>query len=366
MSLYTFHHPTLGEIYGVKRGHDVVQFRGIPFASIPARFRQSVLTTSLPHQPFDATKPGPICPQLTSQTWPSFWEGPLASGGIALEMPLPDEFECLNLNITAPRECLEGQKSVPVLFYIHGGGFTVGSTSLQVSGREMYDGLRLVQRGLADGRPLVVVSINYRLGPLGFLASKELEAFNRSHKEHVGNYGLHDQRQALEWVSRFIGAFGGDADNVTLQGGSAGGTSCHFQAHFPGVKAKRAILSSGTSLALGAMPLSYLQDKYDDFARRFCPANVEGDAAVSALQAVPVEVFVDKPITAFYNPLIDNEWIKGRTATALQEYPTSVELMVGSCAFEVSLRHLIRPSRVVVLKQTTGRPHTFLNGCRRA
>jgi carboxylesterase type B len=199
----------------------------------------------------------------------------------------------------------------------------------------MYDALRLVQRGLADGRPLVVVSINYRLGPLGFLASKELQAFNRSHSEPVGNYGLHDQRQALEWVSRFIGAFGGDANNVTLQGGSAGGTSCHFQAHFPGVKAKRAILSSGTSLALGAMPLSYLQDKYDYFARKFCPAELEGEAAVLALQSVPVDEFVNKPITAFYNPLIDNEWIKERTATALQNNPTSVELMVGSCAFEV-------------------------------
>lgn len=225
---------------------------------------------------------------------------------------------------------------MPVLVYIHGGGFTVGSTSLQVAGREMYDGMRLVQRGLADGRPLVVVSINYRLGPLGFLASKELEAFNKSHNEAVGNYGLHDQRQGLEWVSRFIGEFGGDANNVTLQGGSAGGTSCHFQAHLPGVKAKRAILSSGSSLALGAMPLSYLQDKYDGFVRKFCPAKLDGLATIQALQSVPVDEFVNQPITAFYNPLVDHEWIKERTATALQKYPTSLELMVGSCAFEVN------------------------------
>ena len=136
---------------------------------------------------------------------------------------------------------------------------------------------------------------------------------------------------------RFIGAFGGDADNVTLQGGSAGGTSCHFQAHFPGVKFKRAILSSGTSLGLGAMPLSYLQQRYNVFAKKFCAAELDSSAAVKILQSVPVDDFVDQPITAFYNPLIDHDWVKERSGVALQNNPTSVELMVGSCAFEVCM-----------------------------
>ncbi|KAH7019665.1 Alpha/Beta hydrolase protein [Ilyonectria destructans] len=331
---YSFKHAGLGEIQGIVRGGDFVQFRGIPFADIPARFRQASLKTTLPQQPFDATQPGPTCPQLTSQTFPPFWEGPLAEDGIVLDKPKVDEFGCLNLNITAPRDVLEGHGKVPVLVFIHGGALMVGSSSLQVADREIYDGIRLAQRSVYLGRPIVVVSINYRLGPLGFLASTELEAFNKHHGEAVGNYGLHDQRQALEWVSRFIGDFGGDAQNVTIQGGSAGGVSCHFQAQFPDTKTKRAILSSGTVLTLGAMPIAYHQDRFDSFVSKFCP---DSQDAVKGLHSVQIEEFVQYPIAGFYYPVIDNEWIKGRTATALQKRPTSVELLIGSCAFEQDL-----------------------------
>src|ERR1700742_623371 len=117
----TFTHPLLGALVGVARGDDIIQFRGIPYADVPARFRQSVLRSQLPQEPFDSRQPGPICPQTTLLPFPNFWSGPLPIGGIELERPRADEFGCLNLNITTPRVALAGQRKVPVLVFIHGG-----------------------------------------------------------------------------------------------------------------------------------------------------------------------------------------------------------------------------------------------------
>jgi carboxylesterase type B len=335
ITLFSYRHSVLGELHGTRRGSDIVQFRGIPFADIPARFRQSVLRTTLPQEPFDATQPGPICPHTEALPFPDFWTGSLPPDGIVLSKPKADEFKCLNLNITAPLTALQDGRNAPVLVFIHGGAFMVGSSSIQVAGREIYDGLRLVQRSIALGRPLVVVTINYRVAPLGFLASSALEAYNKSFGEAVGNYGLHDQRQALEWVHKFIGGFGGDPEMITIQGGSAGGASCHFQALFKNTKVKRAILSSGSTLAIGAMPLSYHEQKFDTFARKYSPTGSRD--VIGDLQSIPVRKFVEEIMSGFYNPVIDNDWIKGRTVTDLLENSTSVEFMIGSCAYEVSL-----------------------------
>lgn len=331
---WSWQHPTLGELKGVRRNGDVVQFRGIPFADIPARFRQSVLRTKLPQVPYDATQPGPTCPHTRALPFPDFWTGPLSEDGIVLKQPIADEFKCLNLNITAPLTAVQDGDKVPVLVFIHGGAFMVGSSSLQVAGREIYDGVRLVQNSIAFGRPLVVVTINYRVGPLGFLASSALEAYNKSFGEAVGNYGLHDQRQALEWVYKFINGFGGDPEMIAIQGGSAGGASCHFQAQFRDAKVKRAILSSGSTLAIGAMPLSYHEEQFQTFALKYSSPGSEN--VIEDLQSVLAEKLVEETMAGFYNPVIDNDWILGRTVTDLVENPTTVELMVGSCAFEVS------------------------------
>lgn len=165
-------HDVLGLLKGVPRGQDIVQFRGIPFGKIPGRFRQSVLRTDLPHDPFDATQPGPICLQTVKIPFPKVWEGGLAADGIVLRNPESDELNCLNLNITTPTSSLRSGESLPVLVNIHGGGFVVGSSSLAVSGRELLDGYKLVQQSIALGRPMIFVSVNYRIGPLGLLASK--------------------------------------------------------------------------------------------------------------------------------------------------------------------------------------------------
>lgn len=121
---------------------------------------------------------------------------------------LPSE-DCLTLNIQAPP--VTGAKR-PVMVFIHGGAYLLGSSSMG-----LYDGKRLVRRG-----DIVYVSINYRLGALGYL---DFTQFSTPERPFDSNLGLRDQVAALEWVQRNIEAFGGDPDNVTIFGESAGGSA---------------------------------------------------------------------------------------------------------------------------------------------
>lgn len=245
-----------------------------------------------------------------------------------------DEFACLNLNISSPRSAfLEPLASnLPVLVYIHGGGLVAGSSSQQSDGREVFDLANLVRSAEAMGKPIVAVSINYRLGPLDFLASKELAAFNKLFGEAVGNYGLHDQRQALEWISRFIAGFGGDPTNVTIEGGSAGGLSCHYQAVFPDRKLKRAICNSSTTLTLAALPIEDHQELFDDFAGKWASV---GNSAVQDLQKVPVNEICNGIVRPTYTPVVDDVFIKGRLFSSYQDIPDLPQLLVGSSKYEV-------------------------------
>ena len=118
--------------------------------------------------------------------------------------------DCLYLNIWAPAKATD--KPLPVLVWIYGGGFSFGSSSTPV-----HDGKHLAQKGV------ILVSVNYRVGPLGFLAHPELSA--ESPQKVSGNYGLQDQIEALRWIKRNIAAFGGDSEKVTIFGESAGGIS---------------------------------------------------------------------------------------------------------------------------------------------
>ncbi|KAN0107684.1 alpha/beta-hydrolase [Russula decolorans] len=190
------------------------QYRGIKYATIPARFRQSRLFTSY-RSSTDATRYGPICPQPKGKTAE---EELFAFSGTEPSMQnlKQIESECLNLNITCPGG-LTRESRLPVMVWIHGGGDR-GSGS-----HWLYDGGPLVQNSIRLGKPIILVTINYRLGLLGCAASpKLLEDNKHSGEVGVGNYGLRDQRQALEWVDHFIADFGGDSSNITLFGASTG------------------------------------------------------------------------------------------------------------------------------------------------
>ncbi|KAF9007674.1 carotenoid ester lipase precursor [Hymenopellis radicata] len=128
---------------------------------------------------------------------------------------IPADEDCLFINVVKPDNVLP-QSGLPVVAWIHGGGFEVGASSL-------YNGSVIVDRSMEIGEPIIYVSFNYRLSAWGFLASKEVKDAG------VGNLGLQDQRLALRWIQKYIRQLGGDPDKVTLWGDSAGACSITTQ-----------------------------------------------------------------------------------------------------------------------------------------
>lgn len=180
---------------------DTGVFRGIRYAEPPTgalRWKPPVAKTAAKHI-VEATKFGPPCFQP---------EAPAAPQNIYYEPLAGMSEDCLSLNIWQP----QGADKVPVLVWIHGGALLTGASHF-----DMYDGSRLAERGV------VVVTLNYRLGVLGFLAHPELSG--ESPAGVSGNYGLLDQIEALNWIKANIAHFGGDPDNVTIAGESAGALS---------------------------------------------------------------------------------------------------------------------------------------------
>jgi para-nitrobenzyl esterase len=178
-------------------------FKGIPFAAPPTGEARWTPPEALPawDETFDATAFGPACTQ-PGRTMETIYSDTLPAGMSE---------DCLNLNIWAPADA----EDAPVFVWIHGGSLTRGANSLG-----LYNGASYAERGI------VYVSINYRLGVLGYLAHPELSA--ESPQGVSGNYGLLDQIAALEWVRDNIAAFGGDPDNVTVAGESAGALSVTY------------------------------------------------------------------------------------------------------------------------------------------
>jgi para-nitrobenzyl esterase len=223
-----------GRVQGVAAANpSVTVFRGLPYAAPPlgdARWRapEPVPKWSGVRS---ASQFAPACPQrLSGARLP--WTAEFQHQGPVAE-------DCLYLNIWTPKPRL-GAK-LPVLVFIPGGGFVAGSGSIDV-----YNGESLASRGV------IVVTINYRLGVLGYLAHPALSAESKHHVS--GNYGLLDQLAALQWVQRNIAAFGGDPHCVTVAGQSAGATSIQLFLASKLTKGlfQRAIIDSG--LDAGTMP----------------------------------------------------------------------------------------------------------------
>ncbi|WP_346346762.1 carboxylesterase family protein [Streptomyces sp. SID161] len=199
---------------GLVRGavHDGYRtFEGVPYAAPPVGgLRWAPPRPATPWTGVrEATRPASACPQTPGEV----------PGGSTDE-------DCLHLNITVPGSA-DRARSRPVIVWLHGGGFTTGAGS-------SYDAHRMAVRG-----DVVVVTVDYRLGALGFLAHAGLPG--------SGTFGLADQQAALRWVRSEIGAFGGDAHDVTLAGESAGGYSVCAQLASPTAVGlfDRAIIQSG-------------------------------------------------------------------------------------------------------------------------
>ncbi len=193
-----------GTVSGLQLDSGVLRFTGIPYAAAPVgdlRWRPPEAVEAWEGDR-DATQYGAAC-----------WQ-PLSTPGAFYDTgDIERDEDCLFLNVWTAAEHAEA--ALPVMVWIHGGGLQTGSGSTII-----YDGQSLARRGV------VLVTINYRLGPMGFLAHPELSAENDSGAS--GNWGVMDQVAALQWVQANIAAFGGDPGRVTIFGESAGSWSVNF------------------------------------------------------------------------------------------------------------------------------------------
>ncbi|KAF2441576.1 lipase 3 precursor [Karstenula rhodostoma CBS 690.94] len=220
-------------------------YLGIKFAPKPDRFAPAKLAKDAPSTHFNATKYGVDCTGYGSDT------KTLVSGGWTT---LGED--CLHLNIVKPR-VKHRNKKLPVLLWIYGGGWQQGATS-----DPRYNLSYIVEQSSLNNKPVIGISINYRMAAFGFISSKEIDATGNQ------NLGLRDQRLALKWVNKHISAFGGDPDKVTIWGESAGAYSVgdHINAYNgdSGGLFRAAIMESGGAVGAPLNGTDWYQHMYDN------------------------------------------------------------------------------------------------------
>lgn len=277
----------LGRIIGLERD-GVIQFRGIPYAEAPIgdlRWKPPRMKITLDRDTFDARNFGSICPQ------PRF---ELVEGTFIEERQSED---CLFLNVYTPSL---DDKKMPVMVFFHGGAFVYGSSS-----HPLYRKGKLCKYGV------VLVTLNYRLGPFGFLRLKDLG--DRS-LQSSGNEGLLDQLCALKWIKENISFFGGDPDNITLFGESAGAISilCLMAMEEKENLFHKVIIQSGNPDAV------FEKEKSNYYAKKFIEVLGIGEKDIMKLKELSAEKLVEAEekllnesdeITCF-SPNVDGEIIK--------------------------------------------------------
>jgi para-nitrobenzyl esterase len=263
-----------GKIIGVQEQGRVF-FRGIPYAKAPVgqlRWQKPQMAPAFASE-FNASQYGPVCPQLNEAN---------------------SAEDCLTINIASPALDSATSNKLPVLVWIHGGGFVNGSGNLKTAATKLW-----------NDNGVLVVSFNYRLGSLGFFAHPLLDA------AHGANYGLLDMVAALQWVQTNIDAFGGDAQRVTIAGMSAGAmavqmlmTSPLSQGLFSG-----AIAQSG--YATWPLPHSVSAENQaengQDIARQTV-TNISAESAANLTRAdlykIPAQQWVHA-VSGFMLPIVD-------------------------------------------------------------
>jgi para-nitrobenzyl esterase len=307
-----------GGLQGVTVG-TVTAFKGIPFAQPPVgelRWR--------PPQPVkrwsgvrNATEYGADCMQ---EPFP----------GDAAPLGVQSAEDCLYANVWTPAK--RGAGKLPVMVWIYGGGFVNGGSSPAV-----YDGSEFAKDGV------VLVSFNYRLGYFGFFAHPALSAEQRGGL--LGNYAIMDQVAALEWVKRNVAAFGGDPNNVTIFGESAGGMAVHILLTTPLASGlfQKAIVESGGGRpgVLGGRPVSGPGDSGEArglvFAKKY---GIEGQdaAALQKLRAVPAATIAKgfnmttmRAPSYAGGPLLDGKLVVGAPSTIYEKgQGARVPLIIGA------------------------------------
>ena len=274
---------------GTVRGQAVAatdEFLGIPYAAPPVgALRWQPPRPAAPwHGIRPATSYAPHCPQSSS----TFGQASTSE-------------DCLYLNVFTP--ATSKARNLPVMVWVHGGSLLTGESN-------DYNPAELVRHGV------VVVTINYRLGALGFLADAAL-ASRRGGPS--GNYGLMDQQAALRWVQRNIRGFGGDPGDVTLFGESAGGLSTLAQLASPGARGlfQRAIVESGT-YQLTQQPLAAAEAAGQAFAAKAgCASTASAKNTAACLRGLPVSTILANENPVGYTPDVDGAVLTQSIKTAL-------------------------------------------------
>lgn len=295
-----------GRLQGVACGWpSITAYYGIPYAAPPVgdlRWR--------PPQPADSwegvrdcARPGPRCPQLGVGKG-SFYEREF----YPVEEPMDED--CLYLNVWTPAQSQE--EKLPVIFWIHGGAFMTG-----YGHSAHFDGEHFARQGI------ILVTVNYRLNIFGWMVHPELTA--ESEHGSSGNYGLLDQIFALEWVRRNIAAFGGDPEQITIAGQSAGAFSVQALLTTPlteGMVARAIMQSGGGPTAVPNMRFPTLAE-----TEARCDLSLLGVSTIQEARALPWQTLLER-------------WIKSMPSTGLQRTP-----ILDGWVLPVSLEEMAQTGR---------------------
>jgi len=302
-----------GRLAGAREA-DVERFLDIPFAAPPVGALRWRAPQAPPQWPGvrDASQLGPACPQTVRPA--------LVAGGVAEHQ----SEDCLQLNIWRPA----GARNLPVMVWIHGGAHVIGSGTFPA-----FDGTAFARQGV------ILVTVNYRLGALGYFAHPALSA-SKPRGEALGNYGLMDQLAALRWVQKNIAVFGGDPRQVTLFGESAGAigvTTILAQPEAKGLFA-RAIVQSGIGL-LDPRPLDEQEALGAALAQR---AGAPPSVSLDALRALSADALVAagdvRTPGAMTGPILDGELVREAPWRVFaRSEPIDVPLLVGANSNEASV-----------------------------
>jgi len=290
-------HVTASTAAGQLRGADrdgIKTFLGVPYAAPPVG--QNRFRAPQPVEPWDGVRDAlelpPSCPQ--PQQRPAGWTHESV-----------ESEDCLYLNVWTPAAGDGADATRPVMVWYHGGGYSIGSGSWP-----LYDGSALARRG-----DVVVITVNHRLGPLGYLHLADLAPTDDS-LAASGNAGMLDLVATLDWVQENVANFGGDPNNVTIFGESGGGAKVSTLLAMPSAQGKfhRAIIQSGPALRVTK------GDRATGAARRLLDALGIDEENLEQLWSVPAEKLVEASAAAgrmAFSPVLDGDVIPTHPADAL-------------------------------------------------